>query len=300
MFQYKSGLFKRIKEKRPDIMMCYNPTEWNVYAMKLASQEFNIPWVPVILDYDDPGDEWSVFRKTLNSAYGYVFLSYWGYINCPTCKPILHLDGGNEKWHGDCIKSNSRKRKKVLYAGKYNKFAGIELLLEIAEIVANKNEVELLLCGKNDYTHEIKKITKNAENVKILGFLDEKTMHQYHCDSDLYLNVRPPGISDNRMIFPSKIVNYLSYGKPVVGSWTDGLSPEYRKFLFVPERHNSEGFYEKIMEVSNWEKKKYQKYNNMVRPWFEKKTWNSQTFRLVNWLEKNVISECREKTLNGR
>ena len=116
-------------------------------------------------------------------------------------------------------------------------------------------------------------------------------LHRLHVQASAFLNIRPPEISDNKMIFPSKILNYLSYGKPTVSSWTPGLSPEYREFLLVPKDHTAEGFAQKIDEVLNWTAEERVAYKEKLAKWFPSThTWDVQAQRLIDWLQHSILT----------
>ncbi|MBW2662626.1 MAG: glycosyltransferase [Deltaproteobacteria bacterium] len=286
--QYRKALIRAVKDFSPDLILCYNPYLWNIAAGQLAVETFNIPWVPVVLDYDDPRPDWKVFRKTLSAASGFVFLSYWGFKNCPLPKPKLHLDGGNEGWYGDIVATHNQNKQVLLYAGKYTIYGGVDIMAEALLLIKTKN-VEIWLCGKGDSPF-IKRLYDNDPRVKKLGFVSNDELHQLHQRADLFLNLRPADIDDNRMIFPSKILNYLSYGKPVVSSRTAGLSQEYSRFLQVPRNDTAKAIAEKIDEVFSWSQTKKIKYRDSVRSWFKaSRTWGMQARRLGEWLEKEIL-----------
>ena len=288
--QYRKALLRAVKNFYPDVILCYNPYYWNIIDGGYTIKTFNIPWIPVILDYDDPRPDWKVFRKTLSAASGFVFLSYWGFQNCPLPQPKLHLDGGNDEWHGDIAATHTHNQNKqvLLYAGKYTKFVAVDMMAEALSRVKTQN-IEIWLCGKGDSPF-IKRLCDNDPRVKKLGFVSNDELHQLHQRADLFLNLRPADIDDNRMIFPSKILNYLSYGKPVVSSWTAGLSPEYRRFLQLPENDTPESIARKIDETFSWSQTRRYEYKKSVKSWFKaSRTWRMQAKSLSNWLEKAIL-----------
>ena len=49
----------------------------------------------------------------------------------------------------------------------------------------------------------------------------------------------------------------MSYGKPIISTWTPGLSEEYRDFLEVPEQDTPLSLARTIEEVLGWCSKKF-------------------------------------------
>ena len=49
--------------------------------------------------------------------------------------------------------------------------------------------------------------------------------------ADVLVNPRPIDFEDNRTNFPSKILDYLSYKRPIVSTRTDGVGPGYDELV---------------------------------------------------------------------
>jgi glycosyltransferase involved in cell wall biosynthesis len=101
----------------------------------------------------------------------------------------------------------------------------------------------------------------------------------------LFVNPRPSSIADNRMNFPSKILEYLSYAKPVVSTWTPGLSPEYEGVLVVVEQETPECMARKIEEVLSWDAEKHSAWSERITAFVTgRKLWDLQAGSLLRWL----------------
>jgi len=119
----------------------------------------------------------------------------------------------------------------------------------------------------------------------VKGFVPESEVDEICREADLFLSVRTPGLGDNLVNYPSKIPNYLSWGKPVVSTWNDSFSPDYRSILEVSD-DTPEGFAALIDKVLAWDTDAKQKKFRTIRTWFEnRKSWGRQSMRLVEWLK---------------
>ena len=67
------------------------------------------------------------------------------------------------------------------------------------------------------------------------------------------------------MNFPSKILEYLSYCKPVISTWTYGLSPEYRKVLNVVDSDNPMDLANEIKKVFKWSNTNFNDNNLIIK-----------------------------------
>ena len=87
-----------------------------------------------------------------------------------------------------------------------------------------------------------------------------------------------PGTENN---FPSKILDYLAWRKPIISTWTKGLSPEYREVLHITE-DNPLAFSSAMTSYIGIE----QEDTNKHEKWFKEKTWKKQAISLLIFLEK--------------
>jgi len=275
----------------PDVVLSYNAYPWNNAVGLLALRNNKIPWIPIILDSEDPGDSWKEFPQVLREASGLVFLSYWGYEHCPFGPPKYRMGGGYESWRGNGASKRAyshEDRKVVLYAGSLNESHGVTLMAEALRRVKTTN-VEFHICGKGGHP-SIDRLIASDSRANYLGFVTLPELERQHYIADVFLSLCPPSVNGNHMNFPSKLVKYLAFGKPVVSNRSPGLGPEYSRFLQVPKENSAESIAMKIDEVLSWTSEQWQEYSNNARAWFDKtRTWEVQSRRLADW----VIDICQ-------
>ena len=125
----------------------------------------------------------------------------------------------------------------------------------------------------------------NDRRVEVKGFVSESEVEKICREADVFLNVRTPGLGDNLVNYPSKIPNYLSWGKPVVSTWNDSFSPEYRRLLEITD-DTPEGFVRVLDEVLSWDDERRCAKYEQIRSWFDEcKHWTRQAERLANWMK---------------
>jgi glycosyltransferase involved in cell wall biosynthesis len=120
--------------------------------------------------------------------------------------------------------------------------------------------------------------------VDVRGFVSDLEIDEICRSADVFLNVRDPQIGDNILNYPSKVPQYLAWGKPVVSTWIDSFSPDFRNVLDVCD-NTPEGFVQVLNTVlDRGMNEKLMKYN-VIREWFTKnKSWNVQAGRLVDFI----------------
>ena len=278
---------RRLFEKwKPDVVLCYNSLHsFNVAVMGEAHGR-GVKCVPIILDGDDPrGDDWSKLLRDNRFADGVVFLSWWMFKNYPRQEmPLLHMDGGADGFKGDvkgCIRSDDCCHT-LVHTGSLDYWRGLDFMKGVVR-VCRRNDVRFVFCGKCD-REKMWAEFGNDPRVDVKGFLSDAEVEAICRKADVFLNVRTPGLGDNLVNYPSKIPNYLAYGKPVVSTWNDSFSPDYRNVLEVAG-DTPEEFVRVLDGVLAWsDARRCQKFDE-IRSWFEeRKSWSSQAKKLVSWL----------------
>jgi hypothetical protein len=125
----------------------------------------------------------------------------------------------------------------------------------------------------------------NDPRVDVRGFLSNDEVDKICRTADILLSVREPKVGDNVVNYPSKIPQYLSWGKPIVSTWVPSFSPEYREVLEIPNDDTPSTFVQKIDEVLGWgDDEKTEKFKT-IKDWFEKrKSWANQAGRLIEFI----------------
>lgn len=286
---YRSRFIRYVSEHgNPELIVTYNPLPWHVPVAEYAVSELGIPWISITLDMKYPGEAMEHFSTLNRQAAGQVILSWWGYQNCPL-SPKLHLDGGFERIHADEADYSPDSPRVILYSGKYSDYGGDQLLLDIIRNDPNPNHRYWLL-GKGD-NPQIEKLGRQDKRVKRFGFVNEAQLDELCRKAHIFLNPRPTAFADNLMTFPSKLLFYLSFGKPVVSTFTPGIAPEFKDHLYVPNDETHEGFLAEIdVATSKTQAELMRKRDSIIDFLQHSKSWETQASRfnsfctdLINW-----------------
>lgn len=286
-FMYAHAARRVLTSRKIDAVVCYNSLHsFHVAVMKVA-HERGVPAIPIILDGDDPRkDAWAKILCDTRFATGVVFLSWWAAQNFParnSC-PVLHLDGGADGWNGGeaLLKKEEGHIFHLVYTGALDQWRGLGLMRSIVKKCV-RQDVRFVFCGKFDCERMWAEFDCDSR-VDVRGFVVEDELRRICLNADLFLNVRDPKVGDNILNYPSKIPQYLSWGHPVVSTWIDSLSPEYRDVLQLPADDSVKAYVEKINEVLDWNPEQRTLYFNRVKSWFrERKEWNTQAKRFQDF-----------------
>lgn len=282
---YRRAVRRLVKQNKYDALICYNTLHpYHVAAMKEA-RRYGIKCVPIILDGDDPRrDDWGWIKRSVSPADGIVFLSWWMKENFPNKDiPLLHMDGGAQEFQGESPSKNTEKTFTIVHAGALDYWRGLNFMKEVVKL-CKRQDVRFVFCGKCDVQQRWAEFN-NDPRVEIKGFLPDDEVNRICRAADILLSVREPKVGDNVVNYPSKIPQYLSWGKPIVSTWVPSFSPDYRDVLEVPDEDSPNAFVRKIDEVLGWgADEKVEKFKT-IKDWFEnRKSWANQVRRLIEFI----------------
>lgn len=118
----------------------------------------------------------------------------------------------------------------ILYTGTLNEKLGIGNLL-CAFSTIKSSRYRLWICGDGDMRDEVKKAADNDSRIRFYGFVDKKTVADLQQKATLLINPRQNGDEFTKYSFPSKTMEYMVSGKPVLMYKLDGIPDEYDEYL---------------------------------------------------------------------
>lgn len=147
------------------------------------------------------------------------------------------------------IKKNDNGKYIVMYTGELNKNVGIDLLIQAFEYL-DCAYYELWICGSGEMQQEIENVAKKCCNIKYFGYVSKQKIDEMDESVDLYINPRQNMYEYTKYSFPSKNIEYLKTGKPVIAYKLDGIPDEYDNYLYYPQGNSVMELSNKIVEIS--------------------------------------------------
>lgn len=276
-----------------DAIVTYNPYPWHVAAARRLREQFNIPWLCLNLDFEDVGEDWQKFREQAGDADGHLFLSHWGYEHAPV-KRKIHLDSGVSAIPANFGSPGATDPLTIVYLGKLGKSGGLDILLKLPELVQNRN-VRFVYGGKGypDADAKLKALAARDSRVEYLGFVEESEVAALFDRASIFLNPRDPEEVVNDMVFPSKIMEYLKYGKTVVSTWTKGLDQVYHDLMLISGSPRAEDFAATLSKAIAEVDSERSARADRIRAFLEhSRLWSQQAKRFIDFTNE-VIASCR-------
>lgn len=138
---------------------------------------------------------------------------------------------------------------KITYAGGLNEAYGIKLLVDAVAGLNKSIPIELLLYGKGDQVNYIKDKSLIDSRIKYMGFCNTEELVPALLTSDLLVNPRPSNQEFAILSFPSKLIEYLYTGVPVLTTRIKSIPDDYQEHFFYIDDESIIGIQNSILDI---------------------------------------------------
>ena len=171
------------------------------------------------------------------------------YLN-KTGKSYVVLEGHADITMREKIPSMARKgRERIcLYAGGVSKQYGLGYLVEGFR-KADLPNARLHIYGPGDYVEELQAIAAQDDRILYGGMLLSSEVVEKEMEATLLVNPRPTDEEYVKYSFPSKTMEYMASGTPVLTTRLPGMPEEYYPHVFFIEEESADGVAEALKRV---------------------------------------------------
>ena len=240
--------FKTLFMARKDtavIVDCLNRT--TAFFALVAARIRGCRCVGIITDLPDMLGGGSFSKKMANfvirNCTDYVLLTeamndYIGNKN----KPYVVLEGHADITMGQKVPSPDKKvsPRRVFYAGGVSRQYGLADLTE-GFLLADIPNAMLEIYGPGDYVKELQAIADTHDNVYYGGMLLNTQIVEKEQEAALLVNPRPTHEEFVKYSFPSKTMEYMASGTPVLTTKLPGMPKEYYPYVDFIEEESAAG-----------------------------------------------------------
>lgn len=175
------------------------------------------------------------------------------------------------------------EKKRIVFSGTLNEMSGIELILEVMAKLQDKN-IELHIYGDGSLKPFVLNALEKLNNVNYHGRVPNDEMMEIQRNADLLVCPRRSDNFTTRYTFPSKVLEYICSGVPVLSNRLEGIPDEYGQYINYAESETCEDWTNAIISILCEEE--YWRYHNKARHAREialtKKTWKAQVGLLID------------------
>lgn len=141
------------------------------------------------------------------------------------------------------------KEFRVVYTGTLHKRYGILNIAEAISGLPNELGITLYVCGSGDGEEELRNYSNKYSNIHFLGIVHHSKSLQLQLSSDVLVNPRPAEGIYTELSFPSKTMEYMVIGKPILCYKLAGIPDEYDNYLIYFDKYDFESIAETIKKI---------------------------------------------------
>ncbi|WVN42140.1 glycosyltransferase [beta proteobacterium MWH-UniP1] len=123
------------------------------------------------------------------------------------------------------------KREYFLYSGGLNNAYGVDILLH--SFMRSDIDAELWICGSGELVDYIKKCSHLDERIKYKGYLNQADLNIVQKNASALLMTRDPKHEYVKYSFPSKLIEFLGTGTPVIATRLAGVPDVYYRHVTI-------------------------------------------------------------------
>lgn len=221
-----------------------------------------------------------------NCIDGYVLLTKQmaEYLNISV--PFCVMEGISTETKDAVSEKKDSELKKILYTGTLHKRFGVVNLVEAFKHIKKEN-YRLIICGVGDSEEEIKSAAQKDERIIFKGQVTRDEALKLQRQATVLVNPRQNTEEFTKYSFPSKTMEYLSSGKPLVAYKLDGIPDEYDKYINYVSDNSDETLAQTLIAVCEKPLEQREFHGKQARKFvLEQKNKIKQTQKILNLLEQ--------------
>jgi len=204
----------------------------------------------------------------------------------PNKRPYVVMEGLCDNSISDEMINTVKKNQSttILYAGGIEEEYGIKMLVEAFRKIPYDN-ISLVLYGHGSYVENIEQISKIDYRIEYRGIAPNTDVIKAELEATLLVNPRFSDKDFTKYSFPSKNLEYMVSGTPLLTTKLPGIPKEYYPYVYLFEEETVDGFTSKLIEVMSKNKDELHLYGQSARQFvLEKKNNIVQTNKIINLL----------------
>lgn len=174
--------------------------------------------------------------------------------------------------------------KTILYTGTLQKYVGIDDFVDAFTLTTNPN-YRLVICGAGPSEQYINEKASKDHRIIYKGVVTREEALKLQQESTIVVNPRKPTEEITNYSFPSKTIEYLASGTPMIGYRLGGIPNDYYQYIYYPEDLTELGMVKLINNVLNKDKSELEDKAQSAKLFIaEKKTAKIQVAKILDFL----------------
>lgn len=173
----------------------------------------------------------------------------------------------------------------AMYAGGIHKEFGIERMVK-AFLKSNQKDWELHIYGDGNYQSDLKKVAEQNPSVKYFGVVGNQEIKKRQLEASLLLNPRLTDADYVKYSFPSKTMECMASGTPLLTTRLPGMPTEYYPYVYFFDDESEEGMSKAFCQVFAKSSEELEKKGNSAKHFvLDEKNNIVQAQKVVKFIE---------------
>lgn len=175
----------------------------------------------------------------------------------------------------------------VVLAGTLAECNGVEVMLRAISLLKGER-YRFVFAGGGPLSGTVSRAAREDSRIEYLGFLKLCDLLSIYNQADVLVSMRLTRALRTTYFFPSKLMEMLASGTPVISTCTGHVEAEFGEFLFLLQDESPEGLAEAIRKVDAIDPETRMDMANRARAFMlANKTWQIQAAK-INGLMRSV------------
>lgn len=251
-------LFWGIKDRNQKAILCDVLCVSSSIAALIASKICGLTSVAIVTDIYNQmvGQQTSGVKSVMSRLAGWLNSMYVSYFSKyvlltdtmnevvnPTGKPYIVMEAlcDSNLVDTEIIECNKAYPKVILYAGGIEERYGLKMLVKAFKRI-KREDIELHIYGSGSYVSELLVETSRDYRIRYLGIRPNEEVVEAEYRATLLVNPRFITEEFTKYSFPSKNMEYMVSGTPVLTTKLPGMPSEYYSYVLLIDDETIEGY----------------------------------------------------------
>jgi len=186
-----------------------------------------------------------IFRNYISKFTHYVFLTQQMNVVNTRHRPYIIMEGMvNTTVTYESIQKDFPRT--ILYAGGLHARYGLQMLIDAVKLLPDK-DIQLVLYGDGPIVKELER--EEDKRIIYKGTAPNELIVDAERRAVLLVNPRPTHEEFTKYSFPSKNIEYMASGTPLLTTKLPGMPEEYYPYVYLFKEETKEGYAKAIAEV---------------------------------------------------
>ena len=176
----------------------------------------------------------------------------------------------------------------IAAAGCINEINGLPILLEAFSLLPG-DHFRLRIAGWGPLEQQVRATAASDSRIEFLGMIPFEGVLEIYNSASVLINMRVTKNINTEYFFPSKMMEYLASGVPVISTCTGHVAQEFGTFTYLLKEETPQALAELIQKIAALDPAELRQTGERARAYMTThKTWEAQTKKLAAFIRGTV------------